>query len=180
MLNRVLEKLFGKHTRRHPLVIPPTEFEAERLLSHWTHLVDEEVEVLGMSFFGDWFLRRPDEHIARLDLLEGTCEPIAPTEASFWERMDTPDIEDDWLVGGLVRALESEGAIRERGECFQYRVHPRLGGSFERSNIGLGKIAGWQLWCAQLHAKLDQLPDGTVVVGLEMGPDGELEVRTKS
>jgi hypothetical protein len=158
------------------LIIRPEEINVSRCIELWSYLVSSPGEVLGFSPFGDWFFLQEDLLVWRLSLLEGSFEPIAQSVLDFHMQLQSEEQQDDWLQAGLVLALEGEGKGRAYGECYTYRVHPRLGGLFERANIGLEKMEGWQAFCAQLHPQLDVLPEDARITRLEVDSDGILGV----
>jgi len=162
------------------LVIPTSEFDAPHLLGAWSCLVAKPGHVLGLSPFGDWFLQQPGGAVWRLDLLEGTFLQVAASADGFWALLETDDGADDLLQAGTVEALMRRGLVRVSGQCYTYSVHPRLGGPFEASNMRLGDIGGWQLFCSQLHAQLDAMPSGARISGLRVDPDGALIVEWQS
>jgi len=160
----------------HSLVIPPSEVDASRLLSWWSYLVPKPGRVLGLSPFGDWFLEQANGAIWRLDVLDGSFDEIAPSAEAFLTALDTDAAQDDWLQAGTVRALEREGQLRRPSQCYTYVVHPRLGAPVDTSNIQLGDLGAWQLFCSQLHPQLDAVPERAQITRLDCDADGRLTV----
>jgi hypothetical protein len=109
--------------------------------------------------------------------LEGSFESLGVTTGDFWREVSTVRAHDEWLQVGHVVALERRGLIRMLGQCYTYRVPPRIGGLIGLENMTLGAIGGYQLFCSQLHQQLDELPPGAVVTKVEYVPDGSLRVR---
>lgn len=165
--------------RGRDLLIPPGEVEAARLLGWWQHLDPLPGQVLGMSPFGDWFLRDAQGCVSRLDLLEGSVEQLTSSTAAFWSELDAARGLDEWLQAGHVFELERQGLTRREGECYMYALHPRLGGQISVSNMRLGSISAWQLFCSQLHPQLDRIPAGAVIVELRCAADGKLTIDWK-
>jgi hypothetical protein len=157
-------------------IIPTAEVE-RRWLDWWSYLVPSPGTVLGLSPFGDWFLAQASDQVWRLDLLEGSFEPLGVTTDDFWRKLTTVAAEDEWLQVGHVMALEQRGLLRMLGQCYTYRVPPRIGGVIRLENMALGPIGGYQLFCSQLHQQLDKLPPGAVVTKLEYVRDGWVRVR---
>ena len=160
----------------HPLLIPPSEVDAPRLLPWWSYLVPHPGRVLGLSPFGDWFLEQPDGTVWRLDLLEGSFDKIALSADEFWADLATDTGEDEWLQAGTVMALHRQGQPRQPGQCYMYVIHPRLGATVDKSNVKLGDIGAWQLICSQLHPQLDAVPKGATITRLDCDTDGRLTV----
>ncbi len=161
---------------QHRFLIPASE--ADRAwLAWWQHVVPVPGRILGLSMFGDWFLVQDDDKVWRVDVLEGSFAPLGVTEAEFWLRLDTEVAEDEWLQVGHVVSLEERGLVRQRGQCYTYRLMPRLGGPITVDNMTLGELGGWQLFVAQVHQQLDHVPDGARITRLESNADGQVVVR---
>lgn len=161
----------------HSLMIAPSEVDASAMLPLWAYLHPEPVQLLGFSPFGDWFFTTSDGQVARIDLLEGRLDQVASGTNEFARLLGTDDGADELLLAGLVEALHRDGMRREAGQCYMYRVHPRLGGPIDRSNVLLGDMAVWQLICAQLHPQIDAAPASAVFAGLSVDEAGVLEIR---
>jgi hypothetical protein len=159
-----------------PLVISPDEFPMERLLAWWEYLAPTPGKPIGLSPFGDWFLEVADGSVWRLDLLEGSFERLVADTSEFWARLGDERGQDEWLQAGHVLALEQRGLVRDRGQCYVYKVHPRLGATIGLSNMELGDAAAWQMFCAQLHQQLDGLPSGAAITRLECDEEGRITV----
>lgn len=157
-------------------LIPTSETEA-RWLGWWRHLAPDPGEILGMSPFGDWFLAQADGQVWRLDLLEGSFAPLCRSRAAFVEGLGTDTADDEWLQAEHVLAMERRGHIRRAGECYTYRMPPRLGGPIAVENMALGPIGGWQLFMSQVHRQADAMPEGAEVTGIDCTRDGAIVVR---
>jgi hypothetical protein len=158
----------------------PAAHADRRWLEWWAYLVPQPGDVLGLSPFGDWFLAQPDGMVSRLDLLEGSFERLGVSVPEFWRLLDTDRGEDEWLQVGHVLALEERGVGLARGECYTYRVPPRIGGAIGVDNMCPGALGGYQFFCSQLHRQLDALPDGGRVTCLDIDDDGVLTVQWRA
>ena len=161
---------------RHRLLIPAAEADP-RWLTWWEHLVPTPGPVMGLSFFADWFLLQDDGRVWRLDVLEGSFDSLGVTEPQFWSRLNREAAQDDWLQAGHVVSLEQRGLVLKSGQCYVYRLLPRLGGPITVDNMMVGDLAGWQLFTAQVHQQLDRVPKGGRVTRLECSPEGCIVVR---
>ncbi len=161
---------------QHRFLIPASEAD-RKWLAWWQHVVPTPGRVVGLSMFGDWFLLQEDGEVWRLDVLEGSFESLGVGEPEFWSRLDTEPAQDEWLQVGHVLSLEGRGLVRQRGQCYTYRLMPRLGGPITVDNMMIGALGGWQLFLAQVHQQLDHVPDGARITRLECGTDGQVAVK---
>jgi hypothetical protein len=127
--------------------------------------------------FGDWFLVQDDGRVWRLDLLEGSFESLGVSESEFWVHLKTEAAEDEWLQVGHILSLEERGLVRQSGQCYTYRLIPRLGGPITVDNMTIGELGGWQLFLAQVHQQLDHVPNGARVTRLDCSAEGEVVVK---
>jgi len=164
-------------SKPHPLLIQPDECNTSSLLSLWAYLLPDLGEVLGLSPFGDWFLLGTKGSVDRIDLLEGRVDQVAGSVSEFRDLLSTVVGADSLLYAGLVDSLCRNGVLRRSGQCYTYRLHPRLGGQIHHSNILIGDLAVWQMICAQLHPQIDSAPASAVFAGLQVDDGGGIIVR---
>jgi hypothetical protein len=163
---------------RNRFIIPAVQAERQ-WLDWWFYLVPAPGPVLGLSPFGDWFIDQGEEGVWRLDLLEGAFESLGVSVPEFWAQLGTDHAEDEWLQVGHVLVLEDCGLRLGPGQCYTYRVPPRIGGAIAVDNMAPGELGGYQLFCAQLHRQLDLLPGGAQVIRLDIDSAGALTVQWK-
>lgn len=162
------------------LLLDLDEVDALRLLASWSWLIDRSVVPVALSRFGDWFLSDSDQHVFRLDILEGAFEPICDSVDQF-HRLRSGDLElDDWFQEGMVSSLYRVGMVPGRGEGFGYKLPPVLGGSCERENVVVVKMAPWQIFMAQVHEQVRDLPPGTRIREVSSTPEGRVWLRYES
>jgi hypothetical protein len=163
----------------HRFLIPARDADT-KWLSWWQHCVSSPGRIAGLSLFGDWFLVQPNDAVWRLDLLEGSFGALGVSEAQFWSSLESEQAQDEWLQVGHIHALEARGLHRNPGECYTYRVPPRIGGAIDVANMVPGPLAGYQLFCAQLHRQLDEIGEGVQILKLSCDDDGALKIHWRA
>ncbi len=149
------------------LLIRTADVDAPRLLGFWSWLLREPYHPLVLSKFGDWFLMDRAGRVHWLDLLEGSLTEVAPSGPAFQGRLADPAHVDDWFLPGWVDALWEAGQVPGAGQCYGFRVPPRLGGAVDLANVAVADLAAYQAWMAQVH----RVPPGATVSGLAV--DGQ-------
>jgi len=129
------------------------------LLRCWEWLIGRDLHPLVMSKFGDWFLADPDGRVHRLDLLTGTFSCVAASIGEFEQLMVQPDKLDDWFWLPWCDALHEAGQVPGDGQCFGFKIPPKLGAPVALSNVEVANLMAYQVWMAEIH----KIPPGTVV-----------------
>ncbi|WP_406694726.1 hypothetical protein V5E97_27105 [Singulisphaera sp. Ch08] len=121
-------------------------------LSRWTWLVSGPVSPVFLSKFGDWFLRRPDGTVQRLDILEGTLTTVASSPDALQVHLNEREWQEAHLRSPLVHELYLQGKVPGQGQCYAVAPPPVLGGRLEADSILVLDIPVWQNICVQsLH-----------------------------
>ena len=126
------------------------EQDWNRWLRCWSGLVSGKVSPLGMSKFGDWFLRHPDGSTSELSVLDGTYEKIAATAGEFSALLNLPEWQEEHLLSWHLLQLHERHIIPGQGECYAFAPHPLLTGKIEIDHVTVMPIGAWQTMCAQL------------------------------
>jgi len=125
------------------------EETATRSLKEWNFLLDGTFAVIGMSRFGDWFLRRPDESIEELSVIEGTLTKIADTPDEFAALMNTPLWQEEHLLSWMIPKLYEQNIFAGPDQCYGFAPHPALYGRIDSDRVVVLSIPVWQTICAQ-------------------------------
>ena len=133
---------------------------AASCLADWDFLLGGRFAVVGMSKFGDWFLRRPDGSTDELSAIEGALSKVADTPEDFIRLMNEPHWQGDHLLSGLVAQLHSDGMIPEADQCYGFAPHPILVGHIDKSAAMIFSIPVWQTICAQTFSEKKCQQDG--------------------
>lgn len=117
-----------------------------------------------MTSFGDFFLT--DQHgIWFLDTLEGIIRLVCRTEAELEVLLRDDDMQDEYLLGGLVERARREGLMPGEGQCYAFKVHPVLGAAIAYENIGVMNFVVAVNVVGQMHDQTRNMPDGTRISG---------------
>ena len=141
------------------LLIRTTRLDVAEMLGCWEWLIGRDKHPLMMTKFGDWFLVDPDGRVHWLDLVEGTCKPVAASVAEFEQMMVQEDQLDLWFMQPWCDRLHDEGHVPGEDQCFGFKVPPRLGAPFELSNVQVANLMAYQVWMAEIA----KIPPGTKV-----------------
>ncbi|HSQ56471.1 MAG TPA: hypothetical protein VLM40_12085, partial [Gemmata sp.] len=87
------------------LLIRTNRPDIHEMLGYWQWLIGRDMHPLVMNKFGDWFLADPTGRVHWLDLLEGTCKPVADSVEKFEQLMLEPDSLDSWFLLGWCNSL---------------------------------------------------------------------------
>jgi hypothetical protein len=162
------------------LTIPLVDSVAEQWLGFWDWLLDKPLTPLELTRFGDWFLSDEANAVYRLDILEGSLEPVCASRAEFARRRPRDAELLDWYQDGMVYAMFEAGSRPGPSQGFGYGVPPALGGSLTRENIVVVDAGAWQLFMAQLHDKLRFVPPSARIKAIEIQASGELKLISES
>lgn len=141
----------------------------------WLDLADKAP--LFTSPFGDVFFQGADG-FWWLDTLEGALTRPWRTADELRAELNTPEGQDQYLLGGLAAAAERRGIVPAENQIYDFTISPALGGPLDVDNIGVidfvvgGNIAG------QLHDQLRRLVPGTVIAGVTIDDGGRLRIST--
>jgi hypothetical protein len=141
------------------LLIQTDRPDTQEMLGYWEWLVGRDMHPLVMTKFGDWFLADPQGRVHWLDLLEGTCKRVAGSVAEFEQLMVQQDQLMNWFVLPWCYRLHDEGLVPRNGQCFGFKVPPKLGAPVELSNVEVANLKGYQFWMAEIA----KIPPGTVI-----------------
>jgi hypothetical protein len=154
------------------LYTPAEDVDVPRVLSTWAWFLRRSYDLLGLSAFGDLFLKDTDGAIKMLDLVACEFKDIATCiEESDWGLGDSTH-QEEWLMAGLCRRATQTGIRRSPDQCLAFRTPPILGGALEPENL-----VAWDRWAyyeglAKLLPQVLNLPLGTQVVVEPSGGGG--------
>jgi Domain of unknown function (DUF1851) len=129
------------------------------MLGYWEWLIGRDMQPLVMTKFGDWFLADPQGHVHYLDLLEGACKQVADSVTEFEQLMAQRDQLMNWFVLPWCYRLHDEGLVPGDGQCFGFKVPPKLGAPVDLSNVEVANLKGYQFWMAEIA----KIPPGAVI-----------------
>jgi hypothetical protein len=133
--------------------------DTPEILGYWEWLIGRDLHPLVMTKFGDWFLADPEGRVHRLELLTGTCNRVADSVEEFEQLMVQPDNLESWFLLPWCYALHDGGQVPGEGQCFGFKVPPKLGAPVDLSNVEVAALKAYQLWMAEIA----RIPPGAVV-----------------
>ena len=128
--------------------------DAVRCLRMWGHLLEGQVAPIGVSRFGDWYLRRPDGSTIELSVLEGTSHVIADTPERFAALLNDQTWQEDHLLSLQVYELHRRGTVPGPRQCYALVPHPRISGKIIIDGAMVMDLVTWQTICSQLDAQI--------------------------
>jgi hypothetical protein len=142
----------------HDLNISLDGLDTDALLHEWRWVVPADFRPVQLSKFGNWFFVAPDGSVYLLDLIDGELRQIAVSIHDFDKLKDFDDNRAEWYLDSFVLQCESQGMVIEQGECFGWRLHPMLGGSFEMQNVQKFALTEYQSLVAKLVRQRREIP----------------------
>lgn len=126
-----------------------SDLDFRALLAEWPMAVSGRIAPIGASAFGDLYFQRPDEHIERLDVLEGGLHHVATDFHAFQNMMNDPEWqENNLLTSGVALTLE-RGFRRGPGQFFGFAPHPALTGRIDWHRVLPLDAQVWHAICSQ-------------------------------
>ena len=143
-------------------VISPAREAIEQALDSWQWLPIRNCDPIIVTAFGDIFFQGQDG-IWFLDTLEGTFLKVCNTRSELEELFTTQEAEDHYFSAGFLERAHREGVVLNEGQCFDYKLHPVVGGKVEYSNIQPQDFVVAVHIAGQLHEQSRHLPPGTKI-----------------
>jgi len=141
-----------------PFMTSAHAFDTEDLLAPWTWLVPSSATPLFISVFGDWVFVAPDGSLWTLSVLEGTYWKIAASGSEYNRLKSSFEWLDETFIAGWQEIAHRHGLVPAVHECIGWKVHPALGGAFEKENLKIFSMRVYQYLMGQLHQQLRQPP----------------------
>jgi hypothetical protein len=139
-------------------------------LESWTW-IDEALGTLVPKLataFGDVFLEGADGALWFLDTAEGTLVRTWPGGDAFMSALDTPEVQDRYLMAPLALAAEAAGLVAGESEVLCFTVPPILGGQFEVSNVDVADFEMTVNIAGQIHEQVRGTAAGTAIDGINI------------
>lgn len=149
------------------LTISPEGVDSDTLLKEWAWLLPEASTPILLSAMGDVFVQDATGAVHFLDAGDGTLQHVADDMETFESRLeDQAFVVRHFFPGRIVELLE---AGRRLGplEIFSYARPLVLGGQDEADNIEPLDIHVHLSLLGQIHEQVKDLPEGTVIDGIE-------------
>lgn len=148
-------------------LIEPSHDEISQGLESWDWLPIEGKVPFSVTAFGDVFMESP-EGIWFLDTIEGSVNKVAENKEELQEILNTEEGQDHYLMSGFVENAVNEGMVLKKGQCFDFKVNPILGGPIEFENIEIQNFVVSLNVSGQIHGQVKDLPHGTKLNEIEI------------
>jgi hypothetical protein len=132
------------------LTIPLERIDVERIIPLWNDIIPSGFCPILFSKFGDIFFVDEHKRVFLLDLIEGNLENIARSISEFNNLKSIPEIRSRWFLDGFVIRCYDEKLLLRDGECYGWKIHPKIGGNFEFDNIQVFSIFVYHSLMSQL------------------------------
>jgi hypothetical protein len=153
-----------------PYFINPSPASLARALDAWQWLALKGKQPLLVTAFADVFFTAPDG-IWLLDTLEGDLKHLFGTQAELEQALKTEEMEDTYLMTPLIDHLLGMGMVASDTRCYDYKLHPRLGGQIHHDNIELRDFVVALHLRGQLHEQVRHLKPGTRITEVKLEGD---------
>ena len=139
-----------------PFMTSAESFDAEDLLAPWRWLVPPSATPLFISVFGDWVFGAPDGSLWALSVLEGSYWKIAANGTEYNRLKTSMDWLEETFIAGWQEIAHRQGLVPAVDECIGWKIHPALGGPFEKENLKIFSMRVYQNLMGQLHQQMQQ------------------------
>ena len=123
----------------------------------WRWLVPGQVNLLGISTFGELIIRDEMDQVFILDIHEGRLQKLTEAQDSFW---DNPSLENIFKETEL-HELQSKGWKLRELECFTYTMPIVVKeGPHKLCTMNVYEAVGF---LGDFHRQVKDLPDGAKI-----------------
>ena len=148
------------------ITISFSKIDIKELYSDWNWLLNENINPIMMSTFGDLFFQKNDDTIYFLDIMEGNIKIITNNIQNFKIFMSNVENQKNYLLSELVETLKENGFHLKKDQCYSFIKPHVLGGSNDLSNIEISDLSVWISIIGQIHNQVKDLPKGTKIQGV--------------
>jgi Domain of unknown function (DUF1851) len=166
--------LYGRAVRitLSDLTVNIDDLDSERLLDDWRWLIGPSKRLVLVSAIGDAFLQDDgDGSIHLLDTAAGSCSLVAQDAGEFRSLLADSAWVTDNLAALVIADFLGNDLRLERGEIYSWKRPPVLGGEYELANAETSDIAVHFSITGQIHQQVRDLPAGTPITELRIGPE---------
>jgi hypothetical protein len=141
------------------LFINPSGEAIQRALDSWQWLPIQGRKPVLVTAFGDIFFEG-DDGIWFLDTLEGAFQRVCDTREELEVVLSSEGAADRYCLAGFVERAHREGMVLANEQCYDFTLHPVVGGKIEYSNIQPRDFVLAVHIAGQLHEQSRHLPPG--------------------
>jgi hypothetical protein len=144
--------------------ISPDGIDSQRILSAWGAMIPNGLRIRGLSFFGDLFLEDSTGAVLMFDLISWELNRICTCWEEFEWDIANGEGQQEWLMAPLARRAIESGISLGDGQCFGFRIPPRLNGALAVDNLVPLDLHIYHQGLAKLLPQILDLPLGTQIV----------------
>lgn len=153
----------GEKPEFSSLFILSSEEDVISALEAWNWLPLTHLSVCAVSAFGEVFFRNETGKIIQLDTIKGSLSKVSDSTSDFVAQIKLEDVQDKLLLAGFIFSMRNNGSHLEKGECYDFKIPPILGGAFHIDNIEKTSFIVKLDIAGQIHQQVKDLPDGTEI-----------------
>ena len=152
-------------------ITPPAKVVTDALEAwEWIGLAGKRPILI--TAFADVFLESEDG-VWFLDTLEGKLKMVCPTRGDLDGLLATEEGKDLYLLSGFIDRAVDESRVLKEGECYDFKVHPVVGGAIDFSNVTtIDFLVGLHLR-GQLHDQVRHMKPGTKISKFVLAEDSK-------
>lgn len=144
------------------LLIEPSDVDLANGLEAWGWIGLPRDKPCLVSAFGD-VLFDTSKGVLMLDTLEGLLVRLTSNFAELQKDLLSVEAQDRVLSSVWVQAARRRGLILGDGECYDWAVHPALGGHISADSVTKLSFVVKVNLAGQLHRQIKSLPPGTKI-----------------
>jgi len=153
------------------LTVKFDEHSSDRLVQDWTWLIGQDKRPIMVSSIGDLFLADASDKVYWLNTGDGTLTDVADGIEQFKERLQNPEIVNEWFLVDLIATLKAEGRKLEPRQVYSYKKLIVLGGDYSSDNFEPMDIEVHFSFAGQIHQQVKDLPPGTKINSVKFIPN---------
>ncbi len=140
--------------------ISPSDHALNMALDAWKWVGLGERKPILVTAFADIFLTS-SEGISFLDTIDGKVKPVCSSREELEQILETGDGKKRYLLSDFVDRAIDEGQILGERQCYDFMVHPSVGGAFSYENVECCDFSIALGLRGQLHERCRHLAPGT-------------------
>jgi hypothetical protein len=153
--------IFDVGQRTMYFITPPAKVVADALEAWgWIGIADRRPILI--TAFADVFFDSSDG-VWFLDTLEGKLKRVCGTRVELESILATEEGKDLYLLSGFIDRAVRESMLLKEEECYDFRVHPVVGGAIDYSNVTTISFLVALHLRGQLHDQVRHLKPGTKI-----------------
>ena len=130
------------------------------LRREWAWLLPNPICIIAINPFGNVVVKCADGELWRVCSEELSAEKLAGGR-DFAALLADEVFREDWLCEAwVISARATLGDVGD-GECYGFKIWPKLGGVYSADNFAVKKITEWLAVSGDVARQVKDLPDGT-------------------